>query len=78
MRRRSKFRAAPESEARLNELGESGKIKLVTPFQLFGLQGEDGQLTHIEFESLEGEKRALRADVLLLFFLGIHELRSHQ
>lgn len=66
--RRQKFRAAPESEVRLHQLAEAGKISLVIPFQLSGLSGENGQLTAVEVESLEGEKKSLKADVLLPFF----------
>ena len=43
--RRDKFRAAPESEARLKALAKAGKIDLVVPYQLQGLDGADGQLT---------------------------------
>jgi thioredoxin reductase (NADPH) len=35
--RRAKFRAAPESERQLNELGKNGAIDLVTPYQLAAL-----------------------------------------
>ncbi len=66
--RRPKFRAAPESEARLHQLANDGKINLVIPFQLSGLSGENGQLTTVEVESLEGEKKSLKADILLPFF----------
>lgn len=66
--RRPKFRAAPESEARLKNLADKGIINLVVPFQLSGLKGANGQLSYVEVESLEGEKKELRADVLLPFF----------
>lgn len=66
--RRPKFRAAPESEARLKKLADEGIINLVVPFQLSGLKGVDGLLTHVEVESLEGVKKELKADVLLPFF----------
>jgi thioredoxin reductase (NADPH) len=66
--RRPKFRAAPESEARLYQLASNGKINLVIPFQLSGLLGENGQLSAVEVESLEGEKKSLKADILLPFF----------
>jgi len=66
--RRPKFRAAPESEARLKFLAETGVLDLVVPFQLAGLEGDKGQLTKVIVQSLEGETRDLRADVLLPFF----------
>ena len=66
--RRPKFRAAPESAARLEQLSKSGGIELVTPYQLHGLEGQDGQLSAVRVATLEGEVRSLAADVLLPFF----------
>lgn len=66
--RRPKFRAAPESADRLRKLDEEGKLELVVPYQLSGLQGQGGQLTGVEVATLEGEKRMLEADILLPFF----------
>lgn len=66
--RRPKFRAAPESEARLKALAESGIIDLVVPFQLFGLEGNEGNLTKVIVQSLDGQIRELPADILLPFF----------
>ena len=66
--RRSKFRAAPESEARLKALAASGAIDLVIPAQLHGLEGADGRLTGVVVATLEGETRLLPADSLLAFF----------
>jgi thioredoxin reductase (NADPH) len=66
--RRPKFRAAPEMAARLDEAAKAGAIDLVIPYQLHGLQGEAGQLTAVEVATLQGEVRALPADVLLPFF----------
>src|SRR5579862_4033372 len=42
--RRGKFRAAPQSLTRLHQLAEAGRVELVTPYQLAGLDGADGQL----------------------------------
>ena len=66
--RRPKFRAAPESEARLKALAEADKIDLVIPYQLAGLQGSEGELTHVIVQSLEGQTQTLAADVLIPFF----------
>ncbi len=66
--RRPKFRAAPESVARMDALAKAGKIELVVPYQLHGLVGSQGRLTAVEVSTLEGEVRALAADVLLPFF----------
>jgi thioredoxin reductase (NADPH) len=66
--RRDKFRAAPESVARLRSLTASGGVELVTPYQLAGLEGEGGVLTGVLVEDLDGGVRTLPADVLLPFF----------
>ncbi len=66
--RRSKFRAAPESEARLKALAASGAIDLVVPWQLHGLEGDGGQLSAVTVTTLDGEVRRLEADALLAFF----------
>lgn len=66
--RRAKFRAAPESERQLNELAKSGKIDLVVPYQLDGLEGRGNTLTAVHVKTLEGESRRLESDFLLPFF----------
>lgn len=66
--RRAKFRAAPESVARLEALATAGTIELVTPCQLQALDGADGQLRAVMVADLDGKTRTLPADVLLPFF----------
>lgn len=66
--RRAKFRAAPESEARLAELAKSGAVDLVTPCQLKAISGTDGMLDTVTVTDLEGTPRDIAADVLLPFF----------
>lgn len=66
--RRPKFRCAPESESKLQALAASGKIEMVIPYQLDSLEGKDGKISKVIVATLEGEKRALEADVLLPFF----------
>ena len=66
--RRGKFRAAPESSARLEALAQSGRIELVIPYQLAGLEGSDGALGRVLVADLDGKTRALEADCLLPFF----------
>jgi thioredoxin reductase (NADPH) len=66
--RRPKFRCAPESAAKLEALAKEGKIEMVIPYQLTRLEGVNGQLTSVIVSTLEGEERALDADVLLPFF----------
>ena len=66
--RRAKFRAAPESAAKLHALAEAGRIELVVPYQLHGLEGGGGKLTAVSVADLDGKTRSLAADVLLPFF----------
>lgn len=66
--RREKFRAAPESAACLKALEAAGKLELVTPYQLKGLEGEGSVLSGVRVQSMEGEDRLLEVDILLPFF----------
>jgi len=66
--RRDKFRAAPESEAKLKSLGAEGKIDLVIPYQLHALEGAKGQIEAVIVADLKGETKRIEADVLLPFF----------
>jgi len=66
--RRDKFRAAPESEARLKALAKAGKIDLVVPYQLHGLEGAGSQLKAVTVVTLEGATKHIEADALLPFF----------
>jgi thioredoxin reductase (NADPH) len=67
--RRDKFRAAPESVARMKALAAAGKIELVVPFQLAVLVGKGcGMLTAVTVEDFDGRRRDLPADVLLPLF----------
>lgn len=66
--RRSKFRAAPESVARLEKLAGEGAIELAVPYQPAGLEGKNGQLTAVILRSPAGEEKRIAADALLPFF----------
>ncbi len=66
--RRAKFRAAPESVQRMEALAAGDAVELVVPFQLAGLEGEDGQISAVTVRALDGEERRLEADILLPFF----------
>jgi len=66
--RRPKYRAAPESVSKLEALAAAGKVEMVIPYQLDGLQGANGKLTAVMVKDLENNTRALEADVLLPFF----------
>jgi thioredoxin reductase (NADPH) len=66
--RRPKFRAAPESVAMMERLVAAGRVELVVPYQLHGLEGSGGKLAAVIVQTLEGETRRLEADALLPFF----------
>jgi thioredoxin reductase (NADPH) len=66
--RRAKFRAAPESAARLDEAAARGEIEMAIPYQLHGLEGDGARLTGVVLTTLKGEERIVPADHLLAFF----------
>lgn len=68
--RRPKFRAAPDMVARMEALTQAGRVELVVPYQLSGLEGqpESGRLDAVLVSTLDGEERRLEADILLPFF----------
>jgi thioredoxin reductase (NADPH) len=66
--RRARFRAAPQSAARLERLAEGGRIELVIPYQLHAIEGAAGQLSAVIVADLAGRTRRLAADCLLPFF----------
>jgi thioredoxin reductase (NADPH) len=66
--RRDRFRAAPESAARLQAAVDSGAITLATPYQLHALEGDGARLEAVVVATLRGETRRIPADRLLAFF----------
>lgn len=66
--RRDKFRAAPETVAKMKALADAGRISLVTPYQLESLEGDGGRLDAVIVKDLDGGTRRLAADHLLAFF----------
>lgn len=66
--RRDKFRAAPETVDKLHNIAKTGKVEMVIPYQLHGLEGSNGHLTGVAVADLDGKTRTLAADVLLPFF----------
>ncbi|MCC7259778.1 MAG: NAD(P)/FAD-dependent oxidoreductase [Alphaproteobacteria bacterium] len=66
--RRPKFRAAPDMVSKMEALAAAGKIEMVIPYQLHALEGKNGVLENVVVQSLEGESKHLKADVLLPFF----------
>ncbi len=66
--RRPRFRAAPDSAARLDAAAAAGRIELVIPYQLHGLDGQDGVLRGVSVADMQGQTRLLAADFLLPFY----------
>lgn len=66
--RRPKFRCAPESANKMQQLADAGKIELVIPYQLDGLKGNDGNLEAVLVKDFSGNVKELEADYLLPFF----------
>lgn len=65
--RRDKFRAAPESVKKLNNLDTVGRIKIETPYQLQALIGDNKRLNAVRVSNKEGIKD-IEADILLPFY----------
>ena len=51
--RRDKFRAAPENVRKVHELAAAGKLDLVIPYQLEGLEGASGKLDGVIVKDLD-------------------------
>jgi len=66
--RRDKFRAADAAVAEMHGLAESGKLELVVPYQLKGLDAEGDRLAAVTVADTAGGMRRLNADALLAFF----------
>jgi thioredoxin reductase (NADPH) len=65
--RRNEFKAAPQSIAKMRELCDEGKIQLLIG-QIIGLEIQDGILTNIVVNDIEGGAHSLMLDDLLIFF----------
>lgn len=66
--RRDRFRASPESLARLETAISEKKINKLVPYQLHKLHGKQGFLESVDVISLDKQIRSLPADHLLAFF----------
>lgn len=66
--RRPKFRAAPDSVAKMETLVADGKIDLEVPYQLHGLAGSPEALDAVVVATLDGQEKHIEADALLPFF----------
>lgn len=66
--RRDKFRAADASVNTLRNLAQSGKINIITGYQLEGLVGSNGKLENVILKDLENNIKNIRADSLCCFY----------
>lgn len=66
--RRDKFRAHDASEKQMRDLVAAGRVELVVPYQLEGLKGDNGNLSHVVVKSTDGDIRELEADFLFPFY----------
>lgn len=66
--RRDKFRCAPDSADKMKKLAADGVIDLVTPYQLSGLKGENGDLNQVLVKDFDGNVKEIEADYLLPFY----------
>lgn len=66
--RRARFRAAPESAARLKALAAEGRVDLAVPCRLAGLEGDGAALEAVVLADLDGGRRRVPADALLAFY----------
>jgi thioredoxin reductase (NADPH) len=65
--RRDDFKAAPQSIAKMRELCAAGKMQLLIG-QITGYETTDSKLTEIVLTDIEGKKKILPLDDLLIFF----------
>jgi thioredoxin reductase (NADPH) len=66
--RREQFRAFPESVKQLHELIENGRVKLLTPYQLSSVNGNNSVLSSVEIKHLDGESKEIPVDYLIPCF----------
>lgn len=66
--RRERFRCAPASLQKLDELSRSGRIALKVPYQLAALEAQAGKLEAIDISHIDGQRERLEAEHLLAFF----------
>ena len=66
--RREKFRCAPHSLAKVENLVQDGKIELVVPYQLHDIAGSDGNIQHVVVKDLKQNIKIIECDFLLPFY----------
>lgn len=65
--RRSEFRGALDSVEKVQQLKNQGLIKLITPAEITGIQG-DGHVEGVEITMSDGEKRVKETDFFIPLF----------
>lgn len=65
--RRDDFKAAPDSVAKMRKLVDEGKISLIYG-QVSKLIGENGQLSALDIQKLDGTNEIINCDTMLPFF----------
>jgi thioredoxin reductase (NADPH) len=76
--RRGQFRAQSGTLATLQNCFDKGSVILYAPYQLEGLEGQEGNLSHIILKDFSDQTLRLEADILLPFFGMASELGSLQ
>lgn len=66
--RRDKFRAMQASIDKMQKLVDTGKIELVIPYQISGIEGQNGQVTKALLTDLDNNVKELECDYMLLFY----------
>jgi thioredoxin reductase (NADPH) len=66
--RREKFRCAPSSHDKVLSLAAEGKIKIVAPYQLSRLVGENGVLEEVILKDFDNNEKSFPTEVLLSFY----------
>ncbi|MEM7070568.1 MAG: NAD(P)/FAD-dependent oxidoreductase [Pseudomonadota bacterium] len=66
--RRAKFRAAPASLGMLETYRQSGRVELVTPYQLHQLHGDNGRLKAVSLRDFDQNIKRIECEHLLAFF----------
>ena len=75
--RRPKFRAAPGMVDKLHALDGQGVLELVVPYQLSGLQGDDGILSGVEGCDFGWREALIRSGCSATIFRIIYEPRAN-
>lgn len=72
--RRNKFRAAPDSVRKMQSLVDKKLLTMIVPYQITGINGNQGIIDTVELTNLDGEKKSIKSDVILAFFGLLNQL----